>query len=205
MQNLETTLLALRGWTGYLFLFLSSLLENLIPPMPGDTFVVLGAFLVGRGQLDFVPAYLATTAGSILGFSILFLAGRKWGRSFFTGKRRAIFSEKDLDRIEKWFAKYGLWVILCNRFLSGFRAVVSLAAGIGGMKPGTVLGLGLLSCMVWNAILMALGIWVGENWRLLLENYQRTVVILIMVLLALWLAREQWKKRKRHAAGRDAS
>ena len=74
MEGLEVFFRSLQGFWGYLFLFVSAFVENIFPPMPGDTFVVIGAFLVGRDQLLFIPAYLAATGGSLLGFMFLYFA-----------------------------------------------------------------------------------------------------------------------------------
>jgi len=49
----------------YIFLFLSAVVENLFPPIPGDTITAFGAFLVGTGRLDFLLVYTSTTLGSV--------------------------------------------------------------------------------------------------------------------------------------------
>lgn len=184
------------GW-GYVFLFLSSLGENLFPPMPGDTVVILGAFMVGRGQLRWLPAYAATTAGSILGFMILFYAGFRWGKRVVESSRFRWFSQDRLERVEAWFDRYGYWVIGANRFLSGFRGVVSLAAGTVRMHPVRVFCLALISCLIWNAVLMGVGIWVGENWLSIVKHYQRVVFALIAGLLILAWVRFTMKRKKK--------
>ena len=188
MGGLQEFFQSLDSWWGYLFLFVSSMGENLFPPLPGDTFVVLGAFLVGRGQLRFLPAYVACTAGSLLGFMILYFIGARWGRGFFEGKSGRFFSQKHLGRVENWFDRYGYFIIGGNRFLSGFRGVVSLAAGIARMDPKSVFGLALLSCTLWNGILIGMGVWVGENWAVIVEHYQRVVFgLIVFVIIFFWI------------------
>ena len=56
----------------YLFLFASSIIENLFPPIPGDTITAFGAFLAGIGKLDFLMVIIITTIGSTIGFMLLF-------------------------------------------------------------------------------------------------------------------------------------
>lgn len=196
MDRLQDFFRSLEGWGGYVFLFLSSLGENLFPPMPGDTFVVLGAFLVGRGQLAFLPAYIMATAGSISGFMILYFVGLRWGREIFRKKRGRFFSEEQLERVELWFARYGYFVIGINRFMSGFRAIVSIGAGIARMDSKKVFGLCLLSCLIWNGLLMGLGVWVGENWADIVNHYQLVVFILIFICILFIWVRSVLKKRK---------
>jgi len=187
---------SLSGWGGYIFIFLSSLGENLFPPVPGDTFVVLGAFLVGRGQLKFLPAYLSATVGGLLGFMIVYFVGFFWGRRFFEGKKRRIFSQENLEKVEAWFSKYGYFVIAGNRFLSGFRGAVSLGAGIVKMDAKKVAGVAFLSCLVWNGLLMGMGIWIGKNWEVILHHYQRAVFVLISLAAFFWWIRSIVVKRR---------
>jgi len=197
MNGLKEFFFSLDGIWGYLFLFFSSLAENLFPPMPGDTFVVLGSFLVGRGQLDILPAYAATTAGSLAGFMILFFLGRWLGRGFFEGGHGRFFSQEHLQRVEAWFSRYGYWVIGINRFLSGVRAVVSLAAGISAMDWKRVFALALVSCLVWNAALMALGIWMSGYWELILSYYQRIIMgIIVLAALIFFIKKRFFKTQK---------
>ena len=59
----------------YLFLWLSAFVENLFPPIPGDTITAFGALLVGIGGLNFFGVYFSTTLGSLLGFLCLFRVG----------------------------------------------------------------------------------------------------------------------------------
>lgn len=193
MEDLATFFSTLQGVWGYIFLLVCAFLENIFPPMPGDTFVVLGAFLVGRGQLHFLPAYLAATSGSVTGFMMLFFIGKKWGRKLFIGRNGKIFSEKHLVQVEKMIDQYGYWVIGFNRFLSGFRSVVSFGAGIGRMQSVYVFLLALLSCFLWNGLIMGMGILVGENWTLILRHYQWAVFIILLLLVLIFWGR-RWMK-----------
>ncbi len=179
---------------GYVILFASSFAENVFPPAPGDTVTVLGAFLVGRGKLSFLPAYLSTLAGSVLGFMACYAVGRKWGRAWFTGRRARFFSQERLDRVEAWFSRYGDRVLVFNRFLSGFRAVVSFAAGIAAIDGRKVFLYALAGCTLWNGLLMAVGLWAGDNWRLIVDNYHRIAFgILVLGLVAWWILRKRKK------------
>jgi membrane protein DedA with SNARE-associated domain len=74
--------------------------------------------------------------------------------------------------------------------------VVSFTAGVAGMNPRTVAPLAVLSCAIWNALLMALGLWVGENWGTVVRNLQRIVFVAVLAAAAvLWF--RAWRNRKR--------
>lgn len=154
----------------YLFLFGSAILENLFPPVPGDTITVFGAFLVGIGKLDFLYVYAATTVGSAVGFIILFYAGAFLEMEFFLNTRIKIFSSHKLLAAEKWFSRYGYYVVVLNRFLPGVRSVISIVAGISGLNGLKVFFLSLISAMGWNFLWIYSGYTLGNNWERVYEK-----------------------------------
>jgi membrane protein DedA with SNARE-associated domain len=154
----------------YLFLFASAVVENIFPPIPGDTVTVLGAFLVGTGRLEFVPVYLATTFGSTAGFMLLVFLGRALMREFFIKKDYKFFSARSIVRAEAWFARYGYLVVLSNRFLPGIRSVISITAGITRLELSKVFFLSLASSALWNFLWILVGFFLGNNWRLVRKN-----------------------------------
>ncbi len=198
MDGIQNFFLSLEGVGGYLFLFLSSMCENLFPPMPGDTFVVLGAFLVGRGQMMFLPAYIATTMGSLTGFMLMYSVGLFYGRRFFDRRGGRFFSKERLERLETWFDRYGFGIIAVNRFLSGFRSIVAIGAGVAKMRWGIVFVLGLVSCLLWNGLLMGAGIWIGENWKTIVKNYQIfTFSVICLILIVVCIKKRIRRKDRR--------
>ncbi len=148
----------------YVFLFASAVIENLFPPIPGDTITILGAFLVGTGRLSYPLVYLATTAGSVAGFMALSFAGRLLEREFFMKKNYRFFSARSILAAESWFARYGSFVVLANRFLPGIRSVISLVSGLTRMNPLRVFFFSLISACVWNLIWIQTGFLLGNNW-----------------------------------------
>src|SRR4030043_366407 len=124
----------------YFFLGLSAFVENLVPPIPGDTITAFGAFLVGMGRLSFAGVYISTTVGSLLGFLSLFWVGGFLGRHFFIERDFRFLRAKDIIKAEEWFSRYGYFLILFNRFMPGIRSAVALAAGISRFKTLPVAG-----------------------------------------------------------------
>jgi len=54
----------------YLLLGLSSFLENIFPPLPGDTITAFGALLVGIGGLSFFGGLSCDHTGQFDGFFV---------------------------------------------------------------------------------------------------------------------------------------
>jgi len=199
LEQTITTLSSLPNETLYLFLFAVVVFEYLIPPLPGDTLMVLGAYFVGTGKLDLTTVYLLTTLGSIGGFLVLFFVGKHYGRDFFLKQNYRLFSREMILKTEKWFQRYGTGLIAANRFIAGGRSVISLIAGMTNMKLSTITLAALFSCMIWNAILIAGGYFLGKNWQIvltILKRYNQCITLILVMVFIFFL----WKKFKKRAS-----
>ena len=195
LNSLPNTLL-------YLLLGLSAFVENVFPPIPGDTITAFGAFLVATQRLSFFGVYLSTTLGSLFGFMFLFWIGSLLGRRFFIEKDYRFFRAKDIIRAEEWFRKYGYFLILLNRFFPGIRSVISIAGGISQLKVLRVTLLALISSCAWNLIWISLGYSIGTNWDMVKEkmarimfSYNLAILILIGLVVLIFVLRMMKKKR----------
>ena len=185
----------------YLFLFISAVVENLFPPIPGDTITALGAFLVGQGKLDFTIVFALTTLGSTAGFFILYGFGWFLGKEFFIQKDYRFFPAKSISHGEHWFSRYGYFVVLANRFLPGIRSVISLVAGASMLRPLRVFFFALISAAVWNFIWIQAGYSLGNNWgdvrnkvEELLEKYNTAAAVVLVIITICWISYTFYKK-----------
>jgi len=180
-----------------------TILENVFPPSPSDSVIIFTGTLVGIGTVSFVPLLLVTTAGSIIGFVLMFYLGRFVGHRVIKSKRITFINEDNIKRPKRWIDKYGYFIIAINRFLSGTRGVVSFLAGMAELKPGYTISLAGVSGLIWNFILIYLGVVLGENWRRAekyMEAYEKfilpAVVGLVLIILIRFLIIFIIKKRK---------
>ena len=188
---------SLSGPQGYLLLAISAFFENVAPPIPGDTVTVFGGYLVGRGQLSLEGAVLATTIGSFTGFMAMYVAGRFLGHELLKHGGR-IFTPAAIGKVHSWFERYGIGVVIANRFLSGARSVISICAGIARLNTFIVAFCCLISCLVWNGLLIWAGSKVGENWGAiitLLKKYNAAAAVALAVAVAVWVGRGLWQLR----------
>jgi membrane protein DedA with SNARE-associated domain len=202
MEGLIKTLDALPGFLIYLSLALSAFVENIFPPIPGDTITAFGAFLVGTGRLGFVGVYLSTTLGSLLGFLSLFWIGGYLGRHFFLERDYPFFKAKDILKAEGWFLRYGYFLVALNRFLPAVRSVISLAAGISRLSTARVAPMAFLSCAAWNLAWIIVGYTLGTHWdsveskfSMIMKKYNLAVAIVCVLLFLLWFLRRKLRRR----------
>ena len=199
VEYLESLFAQITPVTAYIVLGISAFVENVIPPVPGDTVVLLGAYLISTGQLDFWGVYISTTVGSVAGFFTMYYIGRHFGRPFIFKKSRArIFKPEYFEKVERWFGYWGYWVIAANRFLSGTRSVISLFAGLFHLNAWLVLLLSLLSAVIWNGLLLTAGMLVGHNWEIItdiISQYNKILIILTVLFIGYLIYRKYYRKK----------
>jgi len=192
----------------YFFLGLSAFVENVFPPIPGDTITAFGAFLVGTKRLHFFGVYFSTTLGSLAGFMFLFWVGSLLGRRFFIERDYWFFKAEDIFRAEEWYKKHGYFLVLLNRFFPGIRSVISIAGGISKLRAFKVAWIALISSCVWNLIWIAFGFMLGNNWETasdkmsyFLVRYNIAILILLGLVVVCFVVKKTIKNRKSKGKG----
>ncbi len=173
----------------YLFIFLSNFVENVFPPYPGDTVTFVGGYLAGTGRLTFPLVFLCAGLGCLSGAMLLYVLGRTKGRKAFLKNGRWILDREHLERMERWFKKYGEKVLVVSRFLTGVRSVVALAAGVGNVGIKKMTAYTSISIVLWNGIILFSAFKVHQNWREILQMIQiyNKVVLAVVVLVGIVL------------------
>ena len=197
LENLIQEAAALSPVWLYGALFLSSYVENVFPPIPGDTVTVFGAYLVGRTGLHFLGVFVSTTLGSLAGFMTLYALGRRVDADFFVRKNYRYFPASTYLKARAWFERHGLWLVVLNRFLSGIRSSISIVAGVYRLPVLRVAVLALASCAAWNGLLIYAGYLLGANWRAVehvLREYSRALLVVAVLAVLSWIV---WKRRRR--------
>lgn len=157
--------------------------ENIFPPFPSDVIVVAAGSLAAAGRVDPIILLLTTTAGSTIGFMAMFAIGAWIGEHILQNRKVSFIPAEQVQKVERWFQRWGYGVVVANRFLAGTRAVVSFFAGMAELSLIRSSLLSFVSALCWNAILVYTGRALGSNWRditLYLEAYGETVTSIII-------------------------
>ncbi|HKW40161.1 MAG TPA: DedA family protein [Gemmatimonadales bacterium] len=171
-------------------------LENIVPPVPADTAVALGAFLAGRGTLDPLAVFGLTWAGNVGAAAAVYALGRRYGREFFQGRiGRKLLPESVLAHIESQYHRHGAYGIFLSRLLPVWRAVVPPFAGIAGLSaPRTLIPIALASGL-WYGALICFVMRLGTNLDAALALLARVnrmlgaVAVALCILLGVWIVR----------------
>lgn len=192
------------GPYGPLVLAIAALLEHVFPPFPGDTVLLLGGIYVVRGEQHWALCLLAVTIGGVVGTGIDYALGRLLADRFDRHPEKTLLGlpHRRIHEAQALMRRHGGWIILANRFLPTFRAVVLFAAGAARMPLGKVLALSGLSSLGWNALILGAGMAVGGNVEQLVswfEQYRRGGFLLLALALGVGLL--VWWVRRRRGRG----
>lgn len=183
----------------YLFVGLGAAAENVVPPVPADTFVLLGAFLAAQGRATVLGVFLSTWVLNSAGSFAIYALARRYGRGFFdTRTGRFLLRPRQLAKLEALYVAHGEKMIFLSRFVPGFRALVPVFAGVAGLRAGRTLPPIAIASAVWYGALIALGTLLGKNWDLVVRAFGSVnrVLLLVALVLAAVVAWAWWRTRR---------
>ena len=190
---------------GYPGILAAMVAENLFPPIPSEIVLPLAGYEVSQGSLTFTLTVLVATAGSLIGALILYAIGRFGGRPAVERWGRVLrVTEADLDRAERWFDRWGDWIVLLSRLVPLIRSVVSIPAGIMEMPVLRFAALTTLGSLIWNFLLVGAGYQLGARWEEVSELVGRWSDAMLVIAVVSLAAACVWLWRRRPAPTRAA-
>lgn len=189
----------LPSWLLYLILGAGAAVENIVPPVPADTFVLAGALLSARGAADPMLVFLVTWLFNVLTAVGVYFIARRYGRKFFKMPvARWLLREHQLHQISGFYSRYGVPAIFASRFLPALRAMVPVFAGVSGMPAWKVVPPIVVASGIWYGFLVYLGAFMGRNLQAIVDIFTNVNNILFWIALALLAAVGVWWWRTRH-------
>ena len=184
----------------YVVLGLGATVENIVPAIPADTFILVGGFIAGLGTLNGAVAFAVVWSFNVAGAYGVYILGKRHGRDFLrSGRGRGLIPDEQWDRLEAFYARWGMAAIFAGRFLPGFRALVPVFAGAAGVGPVKVLPPLLIASAIWYGILVRLGYSAGDNLDAVVAAMAQTqrVLLVVSIVLAALVAWLWWRGRRR--------
>lgn len=200
---------ALLAWLGtlpapwlYLTLAVAACLENVVPPLPADTVIAVGAFAAAQGTGSALGVWTATMVGNVGGALAMYALGRRVGVDWLVRRAPRLFPASAAARVRAAFARRGVWALVLSRFLPAVRALVLPVAGAVGVPAWTAAAAMTVASAAWYALVCALAFRAGTSAEALLAavaQQQRLLgggaLGLLLVAGALW-----WWRRGRPRA-----
>jgi membrane protein DedA with SNARE-associated domain len=174
----------------YLILFSVAFVENIFPPIPGDTFTLVGGYLAASGYLDMGSVFVAVVAGTLGSVMLVYWFGYHGGRYLYTRKVARLMELEHISKVEVWFARNGALTLLLSRFVVGARVAIAVVGGMARYSPSRMIVYSLISAAAFHGLLLALSAIlakyideVAEGFRL----YNEIVLAAVAGIIILWV------------------
>lgn len=177
---------------GYKAILVLITLENIFPPIPCELILTFSGFLTTISNLDPPGVIIVATLGSYLGAVILYCCGYliDYNRliSFLTNKLH--FNNDSVYRSINWFDRYGKIIVFLGRLIPIIRSLISIPAGITKMNFFNFSIYTIIGSLIWNAVLVYFGIFLGDNWQLISFYLQRYSIIIVFILIIIFIIKK---------------
>src|SRR5919108_1571374 len=207
LSGVLDTITGLIAQYGYPAVFAAAFLEVIFPPIPSEVIFPLVGFTAQSRELGVENAMGMATVGALgstAGAILIYFVSLKVGRTVIVrfGKRIRV-SEREIEKAEKWFGKYGSIAVFAARMIPGVREIISIPAGIAQMNFAKFVGYTFAGSLLWCIILTLTGYYLGEAWTQFSEQASSAFAIVTIIVIAgiiasvgLWYIR----RRKRASA-----
>ena len=200
MENIvQPTLDFISAHSGWAFpvMFITSFGESfafLSLLFPGTSILIVAGTLMATGSLPYWPVLLGAVIGAVLGDTVSFWIGHRFGGGIariwpFTRTPELLPSGI------RFFARHGGKSVFVGRFFGPMRAVIPLAAGVMRMPRDRFWFANVTSAIVWAPMLLFAGDVVGDDGGSLVGS-TNTVVLVFAGLTLFGLAGVVWAAMK---------
>lgn len=177
IQNLMQMLVDGIGAMGYPGIFLLMAMESSLVPVPSELVMPPAGYLSHQGLMNPWIAIIVGTVGSLAGAYVNYFGARYLGRPLILryGKYLLIPPEK-FQRVESFFLRHGEISTFIGRLLPVVRHLISIPAGLSGMKHLRFSAYTLLGAFIWCTVLTWIGYAIGRNQDLIMVYSRQAVV-----------------------------
>ncbi|HAE36942.1 MAG: hypothetical protein UR85_C0002G0009 [Candidatus Nomurabacteria bacterium GW2011_GWF2_35_66] len=116
---------------------------------PGDSLLFTAGILASQGIFNIYHLIIFCIIAAILGDSIGYWSGKKYGRKLFESDAGFFFKKQRIYDAEKFYEKYGKYTIIIARFVPIIRTFAPIVAGIGKMHYRTFLLYNIFGGVFW--------------------------------------------------------
>ncbi len=184
------------GQLGYPGIVAMMFLESSFFPFPSEVVIPPAGYLASQGKMNILAVILCGVLGSLMGAVFNYWISLALGRPFFERYGRYfLVTEKNLERVDRFFYEHGHISTLIGRLLPGIRQYISLPAGVARMNIPLFVIFTALGAGIWVSVLALVGYLIGNNQELLhtyLHHAALAMAMLSVILAVMYI----WVRRK---------
>jgi len=154
------------GSMGYAGIVALMGIESACVPLPSEIIMPFAGYLVYTGRFSLFWAATAGAIGCNVGSVLAYWIGAAGGRPLVERYGRwVLMSHHDLDRMTRFFEKYGTITVLLGRLLPVVRTFIAFPAGVARMPQLRFHIYTFIGSWPWCYGLAYAGMKLGEKWH----------------------------------------
>jgi len=166
--------------------------------IPGEAGMVIAGAAGSRAGASLPTMIAAASAGAILGDSVSYLIGRRWGmrliRRWGPVRRRL---EPRAERAHAFFERRGGAAVFLGRFVGVVRGVIPAVAGMAEMPYRRFLAWNVLASVTWTGAVVSVGYLLGRNVEKVVSRVGLAITLAVVAaFVAVWWYRRQRARRQ---------
>lgn len=150
---------------------------------PGDSLLFTAGLFSALGKIDLVALLIGSAFFAILGDSVGYYTGRKFGPSLFKKEDSIFFKKSYLEKAKSYFNRYGAMAIIIARFVPGVRTITPMVAGSVEMNYKSFLFCNIIGAIIWVLSMVLLGYFLGSK----IENIDSYILPIALAIIVLSL------------------
>ena len=176
---------------------------------PGEIAVILGGVAASQGRAPLWAVMVAAVLGAIIGDSVGYLIGKRWGEHLLKGTiGRLPIIRKHIDEHLKSARAYVLRrkgsAVFFGRFTAALRVLVPGLAGMSDVHYPSFLLYNVMGGVLWGAGFAVLGDLAGASYKHV-EKIAGRIGLLLLVLIVLGVVLSRVLRRQRLRSARLAA
>lgn len=198
LAGFTTAVIVAMGYPGIALLMA---IESACIPLPSEIIMPFAGYLVSQGHFTLFGAATAGAIGNNIGSAIAYEFGKRGGRPLVERYGRYVLIDAhDIDRADRFFARYGDWAVLIGRMLPVIRTFIAFPAGVVRMPLMRFHVFTFVGSWPWCFALAWVGMKLGAAWnsdaRVKQVLHSFDIVIVAAVLAAAgWFIWHKTRKR----------
>lgn len=164
---------------------------------PGDSLLFTAGLLASQGIFSIYALIFFCILAAILGDSVGYWSGKKYGRKLFERDAGFFFRKQRIYDAEEFYKRHGKYTIIIARFVPIIRTFAPIVAGIASMNYATFISYNIFGGLFWVSALLLFGYFLGgliPNPDLYIIPIAFIIILISFVPIIFKIARAKLKK-----------
>lgn len=169
----------------YIFLFAIVFCETglfMAPFLPEESLLFVTGTLAGMGALNIWKITLLLIISNVVGESVNYYIGKRFGIKIFKNSNSIIFNKKHIKRAQDFYDRHGGKTIIIAKYIPLVRTFIPFIAGAANVKFTSFILYNMIGGIPWVALFIMGGYFFG-NIPIVSNNFE--IVILFIIIISI--------------------